>query len=277
MEYGICSVGSRYIMFLNCDPDAPLKDGCQWLYFIGESFPALKVPAVVKIGISSSVRQRLATFKTSNCRNLQIIYCRQVPTAASVEKWLHNRFWSKRIRGEWFEITLEDIMWFSELVIENEINVQSENYYGPLVCIGELRNPKNLLRQVTWHLVAVPKWLTTDPFWLKGRNVSLVSLGYSWNYAVGSVSGNIDKKLNGEKSRSVYVENVNGYPMARTHIDAGEYSYNDPPLKSTKEGIMRGQEFKRQGYDDCMYRNYEKILAGAQNVGRRMVASERAV
>ena len=107
--------------------------------------------------------------------------------------------------------------------------------------------------------------------------MSLVSLGYSWNYAVGSVSGNIDKKLNGEKSRSVYVENVNGYPMARTHIDAGEYSYNDPPLKSTKEGIMRGQEFKRQGYDDCMYRNYEKILAGAQNVGRRMVASERAV
>jgi len=266
-------------MFLSCDPSAPLKDGCQWLYFIGESFPGLKVPAVVKIGISANVKQRLSAIRTSNCRNLQLIYCRQVPTASSVEKWVHDRFFSKHIRGEWFEVTLEDIMWCADLVIENEINVESENYYGPLVCIGELKDPKNLTGQITWHPVAVPEWLTLDPFWLGGRSVSIVSLGYSWDYAIGSVSGRVEKKPNGEKSRGVHIDTGHASWSAstlRTHIHAGEYSYNDPPLKSTREGIMRGQlsqlsktplkEFKRQGYDDHMYRDRNKILAGAQNV-----------
>ena len=266
--------------FLNCDPDAPLQAGCQWLYFIGESWPALKVPATVKIGISSNVRQRLASFQTSNCRDLQLIYCRQVPTAPAVEKWIHDRFWSKRIRGEWFEITLEEIMWCADLIFDVEIdNSNKPSMLGKLACVGDPAGRKQLthdwlpssddkgpLNEVTWHLVKVPSWASWSWQQKLSFNCSLMFFGHSNGYAHTSVSPKTQLNLYNQRTRHVRILGwSNGFPEccdcgAPTNenkkkgiakelhwvIHAGEYAYNvDDPFHDLSVPVEEHPQVKK--------------------------------
>lgn len=77
-----------------------------------------------KIGYSKNPDQRLKTLQTANAEPLHIHYAFQVDEsiAASVEKYLHRQYNHKRIKGEWFEMTPEEIigqMQYHEMILES--------------------------------------------------------------------------------------------------------------------------------------------------------------
>lgn len=74
-----------------CDLD-DLDDG-QYVYFIGAG-------AVVKIGITTCVRARLAALQTASPHELVVEAV--VPGEPFVEAYLHSAFRKEHIRGEWF-------------------------------------------------------------------------------------------------------------------------------------------------------------------------------
>lgn len=65
-----------------------------------------------KIGVSSNVEKRLATLQTSNSETLNIQYCFEVDDdiAYRFEKYIHREQNHKRLRGEWFDISKEEII-----------------------------------------------------------------------------------------------------------------------------------------------------------------------
>jgi hypothetical protein len=72
----------------------------RWIYFIqrGEDGP-------IKIGISNNPFKRLETFQTASDEKLHIRGVFRGTTAD--EALLHQKFAAQRLRGEWFENTLE--------------------------------------------------------------------------------------------------------------------------------------------------------------------------
>ena len=64
---------------------------------------------LVKIGISSNVQRRLSTLNTASPVELWILAYAQPPSAAKLEKKLHNTYSDKRVRGEWFRLSHADV------------------------------------------------------------------------------------------------------------------------------------------------------------------------
>jgi hypothetical protein len=60
-----------------------------------------------KIGISANVRRRLRTLQTSNPKPLRVVAT--LSGGSTLEKQLHERFKTRRIQGEWFDLSHEDI------------------------------------------------------------------------------------------------------------------------------------------------------------------------
>lgn len=74
------------------------------VYFLRSSASGL-----IKIGHSRNINKRLANLRTGSHESLELI-C-QIPTgrAVKLEKFLHAYFDSRRVRGEWFELTTVEI------------------------------------------------------------------------------------------------------------------------------------------------------------------------
>ncbi|MGF2618471.1 GIY-YIG nuclease family protein [Rossellomorea vietnamensis] len=62
-----------------------------------------------KIGKSVNPVTRLKTLQTSHPRPLQLVHVIEVEDMKSIESKLHDLFESKRLSGEWFELTEEDV------------------------------------------------------------------------------------------------------------------------------------------------------------------------
>lgn len=54
-----------------------------------------------KIGIANDVSGRIASLQTGNPNALVLIACYDFPNAGIVEKTLHQKYSSQRVRGEW--------------------------------------------------------------------------------------------------------------------------------------------------------------------------------
>jgi len=65
-----------------------------------------------KIGVSSDTDQRLATLQTANSEDLTLHYCFEVDdkVAFKFEKYIHREQNHKRLRGEWFEMSSQDVV-----------------------------------------------------------------------------------------------------------------------------------------------------------------------
>ena len=68
-----------------------------------------------KIGVTYDVRKRLSILQTGNAFELSIVYELKTKNARETESHLHRRFASKRIRGEWFELSDADIEYIKTL------------------------------------------------------------------------------------------------------------------------------------------------------------------
>jgi len=69
-----------------------------WIYVVQAS------SGEVKIGISSNVRKRIESLKTSSPLPLNAVFTAQTNDAKSVEKIVHAKFRQNRVQGEWFKI-----------------------------------------------------------------------------------------------------------------------------------------------------------------------------
>ncbi len=77
-----------------------------YLYLIGAG-DIFNLP--VKVGISIDVSDRLATLQTASWLELKVHFQSElVPNVSYLEEWLHWRFGHLRLRGEWFNLSLED-------------------------------------------------------------------------------------------------------------------------------------------------------------------------
>lgn len=66
---------------------------------------------LIKIGIAKDVSQRLQQLDTMSPLPLDLIATLDTTSARRLERKLHERFAHKRVRGEWFGLSDEDIAW----------------------------------------------------------------------------------------------------------------------------------------------------------------------
>jgi len=85
---------------LYTDPRIEPKVGC--VYFISNGVNT-------KIGWTFDLPKRLSSLQTSNDRDLIVIKTILCFNPENIESSLHQRFEDKLVRGEWFDLSLEDI------------------------------------------------------------------------------------------------------------------------------------------------------------------------
>lgn len=78
------------------------------VYLISANIDDIKL---YKIGFTKrNVEDRVREFKTGNCLELNIEYVFNSKWGTKIEKKLHKLFSSKKISGEWFSLSDEDII-----------------------------------------------------------------------------------------------------------------------------------------------------------------------
>jgi hypothetical protein len=95
----------------------------QYLYLI-------KCQQFYKIGVANDVQGRLAQLSTGSPFELRVVRVFGYINAEIVERVIHQRFTSKRTRGEWFELDEEDLRVFES--INSALNGWSEPLPGPV-------------------------------------------------------------------------------------------------------------------------------------------------
>lgn len=91
----------RRVQGVDVNPSFLSRDS--WVYFAREG--RLWSDALVKIGVSRDPRGRLAQLQRNHQRTLRLVGV--VPGGREVERQIHERFASSRLRGEWFRVTEE--------------------------------------------------------------------------------------------------------------------------------------------------------------------------
>ncbi len=72
----------------------------------------------IKIGAANNIQQRMKFLQTCSPYELEVIFNQQVLAAHQIEKSLHTQFQDKRIKGEWFSLTEQDINLIKEAIQE---------------------------------------------------------------------------------------------------------------------------------------------------------------
>jgi hypothetical protein len=80
------------------------KDKDRYLYLISGG-------GLIKIGIADDVQKRIKTLNLASPVPLELVASFFVSNAMSVEGELHRHFSDKRVRGEWFDLSRQDIEW----------------------------------------------------------------------------------------------------------------------------------------------------------------------
>ena len=68
-----------------------------------------------KIGYTRrDITKRINEIKTGNPQKIEVIHLFESKYHAKIETWMHNLHASKRMEGEWFELSYDDVMSFKE-------------------------------------------------------------------------------------------------------------------------------------------------------------------
>lgn len=71
-----------------------------------------------KIGIANDVESRLSQLATGNPYRLDVVVTYEFENAEVVEKAIHQRYKDKRKRGEWFELSYDDLKNIHEICLK---------------------------------------------------------------------------------------------------------------------------------------------------------------
>lgn len=74
----------------------------------------IKSKNLYKIGRAKDIQGRIKTYKTENPFGIRVIFQKVVNDYIKTENKLLKRFKDKQIRGEWFELNKEDILWIKQ-------------------------------------------------------------------------------------------------------------------------------------------------------------------
>jgi len=101
--------------------------------------------SIYKIGKSSDFHQRLEMIQSYNAAELEVVLVQKTSLNSYLEKILHFEFKSKKIRGEWFDLSKEDVVRLKELVSNMDsiefLQANYENTYKQMIRCGEKSVP----------------------------------------------------------------------------------------------------------------------------------------
>ena len=116
--------------------------------------------SIHKIVKSADFHQRFETIQSYNPAELEVVLVQKTSLNNYLEKILHFEFKSKKIRGEWFDLSKEDVARLKELVSNLDsiefLQANYENTYKQMIKCGEIK--------------AVPSWEDINP--ARDRNKS---------------------------------------------------------------------------------------------------------
>ena len=116
--------------------------------------------SIYKIGKSADFHQRFETIQSYNSAELEVVLVQKTSLNDYLEKILHFEFKSKKIRGEWFDLSKEDAARLKDLVFNLDsiefLQANYENIYKQMIRCGEIK--------------AVPSWEDINP--ARDRNKS---------------------------------------------------------------------------------------------------------
>lgn len=72
-----------------------------------------------KIGVSSKPKSRITAIQTGSASPVETICLIKTDDMENLELALHNRFAEKRIRGEWFNLSTEDVEYIKSLAVQS--------------------------------------------------------------------------------------------------------------------------------------------------------------
>jgi len=84
----------------------PPQEG--WIYVV-------QCDRFCKIGKTNNVKNRFAQIQSSMPFLLKLVHQSQHNDIVQAERHIHGAFSDKRVRGEWFDLTEEDLAWFKTL------------------------------------------------------------------------------------------------------------------------------------------------------------------
>lgn len=126
-------VKSDFVIFYDIDGREYIQIKDWWTYQVNSRARASRFPAPVdwqdkhgyvylihdgelyKIGISIHPGKRLSQIRYENGRECSLLVLIESPDYKSLELELHEKFSSKRIKGEWFDLEPDDIAWITSL------------------------------------------------------------------------------------------------------------------------------------------------------------------
>lgn len=79
-----------------------------------------------KIGSAKNPKVRLDQLQVGCCRRLALIWSIQTELAKWIEDYLHRKFRSQRLLGEWFSLNAVDVQWIKSLTAEGVSNLWQE-------------------------------------------------------------------------------------------------------------------------------------------------------
>lgn len=92
-----------------------------FVYFIHEEDNI----AIFKIGKTSNhPGERLDQLQTGNFRRLRVYKWIEIENSTIVEEYLHTIFHDRKIRGEWFRVSTNEIDAECETIVQNNVNAK---------------------------------------------------------------------------------------------------------------------------------------------------------
>jgi len=88
-----------------------------------------------KIGVSTTknINNRVKNLQTGNSEKVEILKVFESEYANLIEKTLHREFITKKLIGEWFELSIDEVLTFEQrcITITNNIELlkKENNYY----------------------------------------------------------------------------------------------------------------------------------------------------
>lgn len=76
----------------------------------------LECKEMYKIGIATDVARRVQHLKTGNPFDINVLLSIKVKSATTLEAFLHALYSDKRVSGEWFDLTVDDIQEITEYI-----------------------------------------------------------------------------------------------------------------------------------------------------------------
>lgn len=65
---------------------------------------------IYKIGFTKkSIQKRIKQLQTGSATPIHLVHFYKTQNYSKVEKWLHRKWKQKRQKGEWFDLSLEDV------------------------------------------------------------------------------------------------------------------------------------------------------------------------